>query len=113
MAKSLTQINHELKEFVGLLTKSYDVFAVVLYGSYVKGKANDLSDVDVAVFSDDFGKDTFEEMKSLFKLRRKIDTDIEPLPFTKKAYFEHEKADFVSEILSKGKVVYKDGQILI
>lgn len=113
MAKSLTQINHELKEFIGLLINSYDIFAVVLYGSYAKGKASDLSDVDVAVFSDDFGKNIFEEMTNLFKLRRKIDTDIEPLPFTKKAYFEHEKADFVSEILSNGKIIYKDGQILI
>lgn len=113
MAKSLSQINSELKEFILLLTRSYNIFAVVLYGSYAEGRAHDLSDVDVAVFSDDFGKNVFEEMKNLFKLRRKIDTDIEPMPFSKKTYFEHENADFVGEILSKGKVIYKDGQLLI
>lgn len=113
MAKSLSQIDSELKEFVGLLTKSYNVFAVVLFGSYAEGRAHGFSDIDVAVFSDDFGKNLFEEMKSLFKLRRKIDTDIEPLPFRKKDYFEHESADFVNEILSKGKVIYKEGQMLI
>lgn len=113
MAKSISQINSELKEFILLLTRSYNIFAVVLYGSYAEGRGHDLSDVDVAVFSDDFGKNIFEEMKNLFKLRRKIDTDIEPLPFSKKTYFEHENTDFVGEILSKGKVIYKDGQLLI
>lgn len=113
MAKNLSQINSELKEFVESLTKSYNVFAVVLFGSYAQGKAGDYSDIDVAVFSSDFGKDVFEEMKSLFKLRRKIDTDIEPLPFSKKDYFEHNRSDFINDILSKGKVIYKDGQIMI
>lgn len=84
MAKSLSQIDSELKEFIGLLIKSYNVFAVVLFGSYAEGRAHGFSD-----------------------------TDIEPLPFRKKDYFEHESADFVNEILSKGKVIYKDGQMLI
>lgn len=113
MAKSLTQINDELKEFVESLTKSYNVLAVVLFGSYAEGKAGDYSDIDVAVFSSDFGKNVFDEMKSLFKLRRKIDTDIEPLPFTEKDYFEHDRSGFLNEILSKGKIIYKDGQMMI
>jgi predicted nucleotidyltransferase len=113
MAKSFTQINDELKYFITALTQSYDVFAVVLFGSYAEGRAGDYSDIDVAVFSDDFGKDIFGEMKSLFKLRRKIDTNIEPLPFSKRDYFEHESAGFLHEILLKGRVLYKEGQLLI
>jgi predicted nucleotidyltransferase len=114
MVKSLTQVNNELREFVELLTKAYNVFAIVLFGSYAEeGRAHDFSDIDLAVFSDDFGENLFEEMKSLFKLRRKIDTDIEPLPFSKRDYFEHENTDFVNVILSHGKVIYKDGKMLI
>lgn len=113
MAKSLAQINNELKEFIETITKRYNVFAVILFGSYAEGRAGEFSDIDVAVFSDDFGKNIFEEMKNLFKLRRKIDTDIEPLPFSKKDYFEHERSDFVDEILSRGKVIYKDGQMFV
>ena len=113
MAKNLAQINRELKEFVESLTKTYNIFAVVLFGSYAEGKAGDFSDIDVAVFSADFGKNAFEEMKSLFKLRRKIDTDIEPLPFSEKDYFEHSRSDFINDILARGKIIYKDGQMMI
>lgn len=69
--------------------------------------------MDVAVFSSDFGRNPLEEMTWLCKLRRKVDTDIEPLPFPAKVFSEHSKADFVYEILSKGKVLYKNGEVLI
>ena len=113
MAKSQAQITRELREYIKVLTATFNVFAVVLFGSYITGKANDFSDIDVAIFSDDFGKNLFEDMKKLFKLRRNIDTDIEPLPFRKKDYFEHEEADFVNMIISQGKTIYKDGRMLI
>ena len=68
MAKSSDFVEKELKAFVALIRKTYDIYAVVLYGSYAEGRANDDSDIDVAVFSDDFGKDPYEEMKALFRL---------------------------------------------
>jgi len=113
MAKRTDSINAELKEYITLLKDAYNVYAVVLFGSHARGRATDYSDIDVAVFSDDFGKDPFSEMKGLLKLRRKINPDIEPLPFSKQVFFEHDKAEFVSEILSKGKLIYKEGQTYI
>ncbi len=113
MAKSPDQLKNELKEFITILTNYFNIFAVVLYGSYAEGKAGEYSDIDIAVFSDDFGENLLEDMKILFKLRRKIDPDIEPLPFKKQDYFEYGNADFVKEILSNGKVIYKEGKILI
>lgn len=113
MAKSRDSINNELTEFINLLTDAYDIFAVILFGSYAEGKAGEYSDIDVAVFSDDFGDDAFEDMKKLFRLRRKIDPDIEPLPFKKHDYFEHNNADFVHEIISRGKIIYKEGSLFI
>jgi predicted nucleotidyltransferase len=113
MAKSPDFVEKELKEFVALIRKTYDIYAVVLYGSYAEGRANDDSDIDVAVFSDDFGKDPYEEMKALFRLRRQIDTDIEPLPFSRDAYFSNDKTEFVSNIIRKGKVIYKENRLLI
>lgn len=113
MAKSADFVEKELKDFVALIRKTYDVYAVVLYGSYAEGRANDDSDIDVAVFSDDFGKDPYEEMKALFRLRRQIDTDIEPLPFSRDAYFSCDTAEFVTEIVRKGKVIYKENRLLI
>jgi predicted nucleotidyltransferase len=113
MAKSPDQLNKELKEFIKALTESFNIFAVVLYGSYAVGRTGEYSDIDIAVFSEDFGENLFEDMKKLFKLRRKIDPDIEPLPFRKRDYFEYGEADFLKEILSKGKVIYKEGEVLI
>jgi uncharacterized protein len=77
---------------------SYNVYAIVLFGSYAQGTARDYRDIDLAVFSDDFGKDPFMEMKGLLKLRRQVNPDIEPLPFSKQIFFDHDKAEFVSEI---------------
>ena len=113
MAKSADSVEKKLKDFVALMRERYNIYAVVLYGSYADGRANDESDIDVAVFSDDFGKDPYEEMKALFRLRRQIDTDIEPLPFSREAYFSSDAAEFVNEIVRKGKVIYKENLLLI
>lgn len=113
MAKSTDSINEKLRKYISLLRNVYNVYAIVLFGSHARGKATDYSDIDVAVFSDDFGKDPFSEMKGLLKLRRKINPDIEPLPFSKQVFFDHDKAEFVSEIISNGKIIYKEGQTYI
>jgi predicted nucleotidyltransferase len=99
--------------FIKILTDSFNIFAVILFGSYARGNAHELSDIDLAIFSDDFGKKPHEEMKKLFKLRRKVDTDIEPLPFSKKDYFEHDKAHFLTEVIATGKLIFKEGKIFI
>jgi len=49
-------------------------------------------------------------MKALFRLRRQIDTDIEPLPFSRDAYSGSDAADFVNKIVRKGKVIYMAGR---
>ena len=113
MAKSADSVDKKLKDFVALMRETYNIYAVVLYGSYAEGRANDDSDIDVAVFSDDFGNDPYEEMKALFRLRRKIDTDIEPLPFSRDAFFSNDTSDFVNKIVRTGKVIYKEGHTLI
>jgi predicted nucleotidyltransferase len=113
MAKTKAQIEKELREYIRLLTDVYNVFAVVLYGSYAQGKVTDSSDIDVAVFSDSFGDNPIEEMTRLFKLRRAVDTDIEPLPFSKRSFLNHGEADFVKHILSTGKILYREGQLYI
>ena len=102
-----------MKGFVELLAGVYNIYAVVLFGSHAEGSDNEFSDIDLAVFSEQFGKDLFQKMKTMFKIRRKIDTDIEPLPFKKDQYFEHGPSDFVSEILKKGKLLFREGKFLM
>ena len=110
MAKTTDQIKKELLEFTDLLKKEYNLYALVLFGSYADGTASEYSDIDIAVFSDDFGDDVLADMKRLFKLRRKVATDIEPLPFRTKDFFQNDQSDFIHEIVSKGKVIFKEGQ---
>jgi len=100
-------------DFIRLLEKKINLYAVVLFGSVARGVLKDYDDIDLAVFSENFGKDTLEEMKLLLKLRRKINTDIEPLPFSNKDYFDHSKTDFIEGILRDGKVIYKEGRLLL
>jgi predicted nucleotidyltransferase len=113
MAKTADQIKKELREFTDILKEEYNLYALVLFGSYADGTASEYSDIDIAVFSDDFGEDVLADMKRLFKLRRKVATDIEPLPFKKKDYLEHDQSGFIHEIVSKGKVIFKEGQYYI
>ncbi|MFH0926672.1 MAG: hypothetical protein V1872_13745 [bacterium] len=43
----------------------------------------------------------------------KVDTDIEPLAFSKEIFLNHSEKDFVNEILKKGILIYKEGKVLI
>lgn len=54
---------------------------VILFGSYAKGGTHADSDIDVAIVSTQFGKDTVEEMMMLRKIALKVDSRIEPVPF--------------------------------
>ncbi|MFH1259806.1 MAG: nucleotidyltransferase domain-containing protein [Elusimicrobiota bacterium] len=65
-----------------LKEKGIKVSRVLLFGSHVKGTATTDSDIDLAVISSQFGKDSLKEMMFLRKLAIKIDSHIEPLPFS-------------------------------
>lgn len=113
MVKRKDELESKLKAFIDLVSKSFYVEAVVLFGSYARENPGEYSDIDVAVFSPEFGKNPLKEMADLCKLRRKVDTDIEPLPFSAKDFYEHTKADFVHEIIEHGKIIYNKGKVLI
>jgi predicted nucleotidyltransferase len=52
---------------------------VVLYGSQVSGKADEKSDIDIAVIVDIIEEDFLEANAKLYKIRRSIDDRIEPI----------------------------------
>ena len=81
------------------LLKEHDVKVkkAYLYGSYVRGNFYSDSDIDVAVILDMDKGDMFEEHLRLMKLRRKIDTRIEPHVFSLKDF--EKKIPFIKEIL--------------
>lgn len=75
---------------------------VVLYGSYAKGTAHEDSDIDIAVICDSLGDDFLKKSQQLFKLRRGIDSRIEPVLLEQ----GNDISGFCEEILKIGKVIY-------
>lgn len=64
------------------LTKAgIPVEQMILFGSYAKKSSTYDSDLDVAVISKKFGKNSFQEMVKLAKIAAKIDFLIEPHPY--------------------------------
>jgi predicted nucleotidyltransferase len=52
-----------------------------LYGSYVSGKADSWSDIDVAIVTPTFPADSYDFKLALMKIARDIDLYLEPHPF--------------------------------
>ncbi|MBU0991246.1 MAG: nucleotidyltransferase domain-containing protein [Proteobacteria bacterium] len=68
------------KKFASLLMANYDCKMIFLFGSYVKGTNHEESDIDIAVILREF-ENPINMQLELMRLRRKIDSRIEPHPF--------------------------------
>jgi len=84
--------------------KGVPVKKLVIFGSYAKGNARKESDIDVCVVSPIFGKDSVEETQFLFKVRREVDSRIEPLPVSVEEYKEM-NSPIVFEIKKFGQII--------
>jgi|SRR3989344_3590027 len=67
-----------------LLESGVPVDKLILFGSYAKKTARYDSDLDICVVSPKFGKKPFDEMIALGRIALKIDSLIEPHPFSPK-----------------------------
>ena len=75
----------------------------VFVGSHLTGKADEWSDIDVAVISPQIGPDRFEERVRLTKIAFAVDDRIEPLPFSPDSFTPDDP--LVREILRTGRRV--------
>jgi predicted nucleotidyltransferase len=92
-----------IKKFVKALSKeNIRADKVILYGSYAEGKNTEYSDIDIAIVSEDFGKDRIDEKMLLFRLGSRIDPRLEPIPLTPKALSEDTWVPLIYEIRTKG-----------
>ena len=78
---------------------------VILYGSYAKGDAKTLSDIDIAVVVDKTPADYLLASANLFNLVRDIDKRIEPVLIVKKK----DKGGFLDSVLKRGSIIYDAG----
>ena len=101
MAKVPGGIMNLLREYVAELEKNnIHLKTAILFGSYAKGNYGDLSDIDIALVSDDFQGVRFLDKEKIRRLTLSIDYRIDPLPYKTEDFTESNI--FVKEILETG-----------
>jgi len=97
------EIARKVRAFVKELKKQkIKVAKVIIYGSRVSGKARKYSDIDVAIVSPDFGKNSYKDGAKLFEIAGSIDTRIEPVAISLKSYKNDTWIPLIYEIRTKG-----------
>ncbi len=97
------EIRNIVMKYIDVLTdKGIHIEKVVLFGSYASKQGQEVSDIDIAVISSDFGKDRSEEGKLLFQAAWRVDPRIEPIPISLEAYENDTWIPLIYEIREKG-----------
>ena len=87
------------QKYAGAVKANYNYIKIILFGSYAKGNFNEDSDIDIAVVFNNI----MDMQLELMRLRRKIDSRIEPHPF-RESEFESSNP-LVSEIIKYGQEI--------
>ncbi len=101
MAKRTVDVNimNIVNRYIKEISKYYEIKAVYIFGSFVKGTNNEDSDIDIAiVLNSDINK--IDLMVDLMMLTKNIDLRIEPHPLKEKDF--EEGNPFVEEIINTG-----------
>ena len=85
-----------------LALENIHIDRIILYGSHATGNSTPDSDIDIAVVSRDFGRDTTEEGMLLFRIAGKIDSRLEPIPLSLDSYEKDTWVPLIFEIRSNG-----------
>jgi uncharacterized protein len=67
------------RDYAEKIKMKYHFNRIILFGSYAKGTYNEDSDIDIAVIFNDYNNVNDMQLE-LMRLRRKIDSRIEPHP---------------------------------
>jgi len=101
MDKIPESVKDIINQYIQKVSKEIKIEKVILFGSYAKGTTHQYSDVDLAVFSDNFKNSSrIENLKFLILKAMDFDLDLEPQPFTVDDYLNPE--GFVEEIIRTG-----------
>lgn len=97
------QIIALVQRYFEVIRNHFSIKKVVLFGSYSSGVPKEWSDIDVAVFLNEMPADLIDAESKLFKLRRNIDSRIEPIII----YDENDPSGFTADVLRNGIIVYQ------
>ena len=90
------------RQYACAVNANYGNIRIILFGSFAKGNYHEDSDIDIAVVFKDYSNLTDMQLE-LMRLRRKIDSRIEPHPF-RESEFELSKP-IVNEIVKYGQEI--------
>lgn len=90
------------QKYASVVKANFNYIRIILFGSYAKGNFNDDSDIDIAVVLKDYSS-LIDIQLELMRLRRNIDSRIEPHPF-RESEFDLSNP-IVNEILKFGKEI--------
>lgn len=106
MVNNKTMIKNKINEFIKTLEKHVSINKVILYGSWVNGHPDEFSDIDLAIFSPDFGKHKLRELQLLSKLAWGIDESIEAIPYSIDQLKNNDPTNFAYNIMKNGEIIY-------
>lgn len=101
MAQATVGIIEAIRRYVRALEEQgIHVDDAILFGSFAKGTAGVESDIDVALISEAFTGDRFDDRRRIVPFRRAIDNRIEPMPFRPERFADG--GNLVDEIKKDG-----------
>ena len=107
MVATQVELTAAIEDFLKRLQQNIRIEALVLYGSYINGRPNDWSDIDIAVISPDFEDVSLpkrQEIIATTTLHR--DARLSPIGYPSSEYHNPRPQSFLREIIRTGKVVY-------
>jgi uncharacterized protein len=99
--KADKRIEQTIKSYIEQLESiGVHVQQAILFGSYATGKYDEWSDIDLAIVSDDFAGNRFNDRNKIRKVTLQVNSDISPIPFRPEDF--NDSNYFVKEILETG-----------
>jgi len=87
MVTKKDKVLRDLRKFIAELRRNgIPVQKALLFGSWSKGNAGLDSDIDVALISSAFSGDRFSDRRRIVPFRRRINNNIEPVPFDPESF---------------------------
>jgi hypothetical protein len=101
------EIFRKIDRYIDEVVKKLNPRLVIMFGSFATGDINEGSDVDILVVAD-FKEAFLDRIKTLMDINT-FKIPVEPVGYTPKEFEEMKKRKnlFITEVLEKGKVMYK------
>jgi predicted nucleotidyltransferase len=101
MAQIPDKISSIIDQFLNELERNnINIEQAILFGSYAQGTNSAWSDIDLAIISSDFEGDRFKDRNKIRRIKLKISSDLEPVPFPPDEFTPDDP--FVKQIIKTG-----------